>query len=181
MADSWESYLQPGERILWEGAPEPGVRNRARLVFLSLFGVPFLVFGIGGTTVALREIFWNGNLWIGLVTLALGLIFSLVGYTLVAHQWVEAARAHRTTRYALSTRAAYVARQSRKRSLECYPILPKTALELEHAGGYDNLWFHARSEDDSEGGITTSRVGFEGIRDGTEVYRLMRGIQTGPT
>jgi hypothetical protein len=181
MTGSWESYLLPGKRILWEGAPEPGIRNRVRLVFLSLFGLPFLIFGLGGTVVALRHIFWLGEVWIGLITLALGLIFSVLGYTLVAHQWVEAARAHRTTRFALSTRAAYVARQSRKRSLECFPILPKTALELEHCDGYDNLWFHARSEDGSEGGITTTRIGFEGIRDGTEVYRLMRGIQAGQT
>ncbi|MCU0905599.1 MAG: hypothetical protein MUE83_17285 [Tabrizicola sp.] len=177
--DSWDAYLQPGERILWEGAPLPGIRNRGRLTFLSIFGFPFLIFGLGGTGVGLRYVFWKGEVWIGLITLALGLVFALVGYTLVLHQWIDAARAHRTTRYAVSTRCAYVARQSRKRSLESYPILAKTALEIDHCSGYDNVWFHARSEDDSDGAITTSRIGFEGIRDGTEVYRLMRGIQTG--
>jgi hypothetical protein len=180
-SDSWDRYFQPGESLVWEGAPLPGVRNKARLVFLSLFGVPFLIFGLGGTGVGLRHLFWIGDVWIGLITLALGLIFLLVGYTLVAHQWVEAARAHRTTRYALSTRAAYVARQGRKRSLECYPILPETALELEHGDGYDNLWFHTRRERDTDGDPSTTRIGFEGIRDGTEVYRLMRGLQTGQT
>ena len=179
--DGWDAYLQPGERILWEGAPLPGIRNRLRLVFLSLFGVPFLIFGLGGTGVGLRHLLWIGDIWIGLTTLALGLIFLLVGYTLVAHQWVDAARAHRTTRYALSTRCAFVSRTAAKRSLECYPILPKTALELDHCDGYDNVWFHARSETDSDGGIATSRIGFEGIRDGAEVFRLLRGIQTGQT
>jgi hypothetical protein len=181
MADPWAAYLQPGERILWQGAPLPGIRNRARLVFLSLFGVPFLLAGLGGTAVALRQVFWLGDVGIGLFTLALGLIFSVFGFALVFSQWTEAARAHRTTRYALSNRAAYITRQSRKRSLECYPILPKTALELHHSDGYDDLWFHARTEDDTEGTLSTTRIGFEGIRDGTEVYQLMRGIQTGPT
>ncbi|MGL4234653.1 hypothetical protein [Tabrizicola sp.] len=181
MAEGWDAYLQPGERILWEGAPQPGIRNRERLAFISLFGVPFFFFGLAGTGVGLQHIFWRGDVGIGLVTLALGLIFIVVGYTFAFGEWVEAAKAHRTTRYALSTRAAYVARQSRKRSLKVYPILPKTALEIDHCDGYDNVWFHARSEDGSEGGITTTRIGFEGIKDGTEVYRLMRSIQTGPT
>jgi hypothetical protein len=177
--DAWDAYLQPGERILWEGSPLPGIRNRGRLVFLSLFGIPFLIFGLGGTGVGLRHVFWKGDVWIGLITLALGLIFALVGYTLVVHQWIDAARAHRTTRYALSNRSAYVARTSRRRALESYPILPATALELEHAGGYDNLWFHAKRERDSDGDLTTTRIGFEGIAEGTKVYQLMRGIQTG--
>jgi hypothetical protein len=179
MADSWESYLQPGERLLWEGTPLPGIRNQPRLVFLSLFGLPFLLGGLFGVAVGLRHVFWLGEVGIGSVALALSLVFVLIGYVLVAHQWVEAARAHRTTRYALSTRAAYIARQGARRSLECYPILAGTALELDHCRGYDNLWFHVRVEEDSEGGTTTTRIGFEGIRDGTEPYRLMRGIQTG--
>ena len=181
MADSWDAYLQPGERILWEGAPLPGIRNRARLTFLSLFGVPFFLFGLGGTGVALRHIFWLRDVGIGIFTLALSLIFLVIGYALVFGQWTAAAKAFRTTRYALSTRCAYIARKDWKRTLESYPILPKTALEIEHGTGYDNIWFHARSENDSDGGITTSRIGFEGIADGTRVYQLMRGIQTGQT
>lgn len=181
MAASWDAYLIPGETLLWEGAPLPGVRNRGRLVFLSLFGLPFLVLGLAGCAIGLRHALVLGEVALGLFALAISLVFVLVGYTLVAHQWVEAASAHRTTRYALSTRCAYIARLARSRSLLSYPILPKTALELDHCDGYDNVWFHARSEADGEGGITTTRIGFEGIQDGTEVYRLMRGIQTGTT
>jgi hypothetical protein len=177
--DSWATYLQPGERILWAGAPLPGIRNRWRLAFLSLFGVPFLLIGLAGAGVGLRHALWLGQWVLGLFTLALALIFLLVGYTLAVHQWVEAARAHRTIRFAVSTRCAYVARQGGKRALESYPILPETALELEHADGYDNLWFHSRRERDTDGDLATTRIGFEGIRDGTEVYQLMRGIQTG--
>jgi hypothetical protein len=178
--DNWDAYLQPGERLLWQGAPLPGIRNRARLALLSLFGIPFLVVGLAGIGVGLRHTIWMGQWGLGLFTLAIGLIFLGLGYTLVVHQWVDAARAHHTIRYALTTRCAYVARQSRMRSLESYPILPGTALELEHADGYDNLWFHVRRERDSDGDLSTTRIGFEGIRDGTVVYQLMRGIQTGP-
>jgi hypothetical protein len=177
----WHSYLQPGERILWEGAPLPGVRNKARLGFLSLFGVPFFLIGLFGSAVGLRHAVWLGEVGLGLFTLAIALIFLFLGYTLVIHQWVDAARAHRTTRYAVSTRCAFIARKGRKRSLECYPVLPKTALELDHCDGYDDVWFHVRIEDGSEGGLSTTRIGFEGIKDGTEVYRLLRGIQTGTT
>jgi hypothetical protein len=178
--DSWETYLQPGERILWEGAPLPGIRNRGRLVFMSLFGVPFLVFGVAGTGVGLRHAFWLGQWGLGLVTTSLALIFLFFGYTFAIHQWVDAARAHRTTRYGLTSRGAYIARQTRKRSLDAFPILPETALELEQCDGYDNLWFHTRREKDSDGDLSTTRYGFEGINDGTDVYQLMRSIQTGP-
>jgi hypothetical protein len=181
MTDDWDRYLQPDERILWQGAPLPGIRNRGRLVVLSLFGVPFLVAGVAGSVIALRHVFWLGEVALGLFVLAVALAVALVGYTMVVHQWVEAARAHRTTRYAVSTRAAYIARTAAKRSLEAYPILPKTAVGIEHGPGYDTVWFHARSEDGGEGDITTSRIGFEGIADGIEVYRLLRSLQTGQT
>ncbi|MCU0828223.1 MAG: hypothetical protein MUE52_12650 [Tabrizicola sp.] len=167
--------------MIWEGAPLPGIRDRGRLVFLSLFGVPFLVLGLAGTGVGLRHAVWLGQWGLGLFTLAIGLIFLLLGYTLVFHQWVEAARAHRTTRYALTTRTAYILRASHRQTLEAYPIQPDTALELVRGEGYDNLWFHTRRERDSDGDLSTTRIGFEGIKDGAEVYRLMRGIQTGTT
>ena len=148
---------------------------------MAAVAVGTVIFGLGGTGVGLRHIFWVGDVWIGLITLALGLIFLVFGYAFVFGQWADAARAHRTTRYALSNLCAYVARTAWKRSLESYPILPKTALELDHCDGYDNVWFHARSETDGDGGITTTRVGFEGIAEGTKVYQLLRGIQTGQT
>jgi hypothetical protein len=179
MTGSWDSYLQPGERILWEGAPLPGIRNRGRLVFLSLFGLPFLLGGIFGTVVALRHIFWLGEVGIGLFALAISAAVAILGYALVVHQWTEAATAHRTTRYVITTRCAYIARQAAKRSLQCYPILPATAIEVEHCRGYDNVWFHVRREDDNDGSLTTTRIGFEGIGDGTEAYRHLRSIQTG--
>jgi hypothetical protein len=181
MTDSWDTYLRPGERILWEGAPLAGIRNPARLLFLSIFGIPFLLVGLVGTAVGLRHVFWMGETLPGLFSLAIGGILLLIGYALVFEQWAEAARAHRNLRYALTTRCALVARQSRVRSLQTYPILPDTALELEHGDGYDNVWFHVRVERDTDGDRTTSRIGFEGIRNGTEVYQMMRSIQTGQT
>ena len=177
--DNWATHLPLGDRILWQGAPLPGIRNRGRLVFMSLFGVPFLIFGLAGTGVALRHLFWLGDVGIGVVTLALGFLFLVFGYAFVFGQWVAAARAHQTTRYALSTRCAYVARKTRGQTRESYPILPATAVELELGDGYDNVWFHVRRERDSDGDLTTNRVGFEGIADGAKVYQLMRAIQTG--
>jgi hypothetical protein len=180
MADTWHDHFQPGETLLWEGAPLPGVRNRARLVVLSLFGLPFLLIGMFGAATGLRHVYWLGETGLGLFTLVISLIFVLLGYTLVFHQWLDAARAHLSTRYALSNRCAYVIRQGRKQSLLSYPIVSGTALELDRCDGYDNVWFHVTKERDSDGDLTTSRVGFEGIADGTEVYRLFRSIQNGP-
>ena len=177
----WQTHFQPGETLLWEGAPLPGIRGRGRLAFLSLFGVPFLVFGLAAAGVGLQHIFWLGKVGIGITTLALGLIFLVFGYAFVFGQWADAARAHRTTRYAISTRCAYIARTGRKLRLETYPILAKSETTLERCKGYDNLWFHLRRERDSDGDLTTTQIGFEGIADGLAPYTLIRKIQAGLT
>jgi hypothetical protein len=172
-------YLQPGERHLWQVAPQPAARGSDRLVFLSLLGILFPIFGPVGSGIGPSRIFWVREVWTGLVAPALGLIFTFLGNALVAHLRARTITAHHYTRCALGNRRAYRALQGRKQSRESRPILPKTALEIEHRKGYDNVWFHASSEFDGDGGAATSRIGFEGPKDRTEVYRLMRGLQTG--
>lgn len=156
----------------------PGIRNRGRLVALTLFGLPFLLAGLGGAAIGVHLVLWKGQIGVGLVATAIALCIGLMGYVLVVHQWVDAARSHQTTRYALSTRAAYVWKDGAKPMLSVYPILPGTPIELERCAGHDSLWFHVRREDDNDGGTKTTRIGFEGVDDGAKVYRLMRSIQS---
>lgn len=184
MESSWDSYLQPGERLLWQGAPLPGVHGKARLIGLSLFGLPFLVVG-GATCIAGLMMVIGAQGWadvgLSLFIAAFSLPFAGIGLALVFWQWVEAAQAHRKVRYALSNRAAYIARNGRTRSLESYPILRDTAVSLDKARGADTVWFHARIEKDSDGDRTTSRIGFENIADGDGVFRLIRSLQMDQT
>ena len=177
----WQNYLQPGETLLWQGAPLPGVRNKARLTALAIFGIPFLIVGIFGTLAGLQNIFWKNQIGLGLFILAIALILGALGATLVFWQWVVAARAHRTIRYALSSKCAYIAQTGAKLRLETYPILASSETALERCNGYDNLWFHLRHERDSDGAPTTTKIGFEGIADGLTPYKLIRSIQAGLT
>ena len=63
--------------------------------------------------------------------------------------------------------------------LEIYPILKSTSVGLQKGRRADTVWFHVRSEKDSDGDLSTTRIGFENIADGDKVLSLIRGIQTG--
>ena len=182
MADTWEAYFQPGETLLWEGAPLPGIHGKGKLVGISLFGLPFLGFGLGAFgfgAVMMSSLASLDTMLLALFVMAFSLPFAGVGGFLVIGQWVIAAQAHRRVRYALSTRAAYVATTWRSRKLEVYPILRDTAIGLERNGGADTVWFHVRTEKDSENDRTTTRISFDNIAGGERVYQLVRNIQTG--
>jgi hypothetical protein len=97
---------------------------------------------------------------------------------MVIGQWWAAAEAHKRLRYAVSTRCAYIAKSYRTRSIESYPILQGTALGLEKDRGADTVWFQVRTEKDSDGDLTTSRISFDNIAEGDKVYALLRSIQT---
>jgi hypothetical protein len=105
--------------------------------------------------------------------------FTGIGALMVFGQWISAAEAHRKIRYALSTRAAYIAKSYRTRSIESYPILRSSASGLDKGRTADTVWFHVQSEKDSDGDRTTTRIGFDNIADGEMVFRLIRSLQTG--
>jgi hypothetical protein len=98
--------LQSGVRPQWQVAPQPPARNSDRLVFLSLLGISFPIFGPVGSGIRPSQIFWVREVWVGLVALALGLTFACLGQTLVAHPSAKASTAHRITRHAISPRRA---------------------------------------------------------------------------
>jgi hypothetical protein len=182
MAENWETYFQPGETLLWQGAPKPGVQGWGKIIGLAIFGLPFLIIGLGAFVAGLSQIL-DSETWsdtgLGLFFTAFSIPFAGIGAVMVFGQWYGAATAHRTIRYALSTRAAYVAKSGWKPGLECYPILPSSATGLEKGRTSDTVWVHVQNAKDSDGDRSTTRIGFDNIADGDSVYRLIRGIQTG--
>lgn len=182
MDETWEDYFQPGEVLLWAGTPMPGVHGVPKILFLAVFGLPFLVMGAGAFCVGLWQMFTAGSVsdaGLGLFFTAFSLPFVGIGALLVVGQWYAAATAHRYIRYALSSRAAYVAKSYWRRSIESYPILPSSATGLDKGRKADTVWFHVRSEKDSDGDRTTTRISFDNIADGDSVYRMIRSIQMG--
>ena len=182
MADTWQTYFQSDETLLWEGTPLPGIHAKARLIGLSLFGLPFLLMGIAIGITGLRQTLtaqgWN-DAAMGLFFAALSIPFAGIGAAMVFGQWVAAAQAHRKIRYALSNRCAYIAKSWWTRSIESYPILRGTPTGLEQGRTADTVWFHVHSDKNSDGDRTTTRVGFDNIADGETVFRLIRSIQMG--
>ena len=178
-ADRWDDYFEPGERLLWQGAPEPGLKMAPLMVFLSLFGVPFLGAGVAVFASGLHQaaqLDSASGVGFGLFLTVFGLPFIAMGAGLVFGPWYAALTAHRKVRYALSDRRAYIAKSWWNHTLESYRIRPDEPVELVQ-GRNDTVWFHVGDEVDSDGDRATRRAGFENIADGRKVYGLLRAIQ----
>lgn len=175
----WEDYFQPGEKLLWQGAPLPGFHAPTSMIFLTVFGIPFLVAGValsfGGLWALIVAESW-GQRGISALAAVFGLPFLGIGLYLVIGQWWVLFAAPRRIRYALSTRAAYIAKHYWRRQMEIYPITAGMPLELRQGRVGDSLWFHSRTETDSDSPSTT-RAGFENIAEGRQVLRLMRELK----
>jgi hypothetical protein len=178
--DNWSTYFRPGERLLWEGSPVPGFHQRGKSIFMMIFGLPFFVIGVAVFFSGLYRITQAGNLsdaGLAIFFTAFGVPFGAIGAFFFFGPLVEARTAARHTRYALTDRAAYVARSNLGRRLSVYPILPTTALELEYGDRATTVWLHARLERDSDGDLDTVKAGFENIADGAKVYHMIRELQ----
>ncbi|MES2539053.1 MAG: hypothetical protein V4583_00475 [Pseudomonadota bacterium] len=172
--------LRPGETVLWVGSPVPGFHRRGATVFLMLFGLPFLIIGVGLFFYGLMQLHKAATMsdaGLALFTAAFALTFGSFGAFLVFGPLIAARTAFRDVRYALTNRAAYVVRQGRFPSLKVYPILPTTALELEPGKRASTVWVHARLERDSDGDLGTTKAGFENIAEADKVFGMIQDLQ----
>lgn len=177
--ERWEDYFEPGETLLWQGAPAPGLRVTPLMVILTLLGLPFLVVGVMATLTGLDQLAQRGAAaatGYGAFMALFGLPFIAAGLALAAGPWYAALKAHEKIRYALSDRRAYVARSWWGHKLDSYPIGPEDPIELQQ-GRTDTVWFSTVDSRDSEGGPVRERTGFHQIADGRTVYDLLRRIQ----
>jgi len=183
-SEHWETYFEPGERLLWQGAPEPGFEHPGKSLFLIAFGLPFLIGGVALFIFGLHRLTLattSSDAGLALLVMAFSLPFGGAGAFLGLGPVIVACTASRRVRYALSTRAAYIMRSYLSRKLEVYPLLPATALELEKGKRADTVWFHARQEPSADSGFYTVYSGFRNITDGEQVFHLIRGIHEGET
>lgn len=172
--------LRPGETLLWEGSPVPGLHQRDKAIFLVIFGLPFLIIGVAIFFFGLHRLTQAptpSDAGLALFFTAFGLPFGGIGAFLVFGPIIEARTASRDIRYALTTRAAYVQRTGRFPSLKVYPILPQTPLELVPGRRASTVWLHAHRERDSDGDLGTTKAGFENIAEGEKVFAMIRDLQ----
>lgn len=178
-AESWHDFFEPGEKLLWEGAPEPlGIPGLGGIA-LSIFGMPFFGAGlfilysaITGQTIPDD----SGGTWQGIWLFLFGTPFFLVGAALFLGPWFYYALSHLYVRYALSNRAGYITVRFLGRRMKMYPIDPLTDVEIEF-GRHSSVFFHKGYRKDSDGDVIDVRTGFENIRDGRAVYDMIRRVQ----
>ncbi|MFZ1467396.1 MAG: hypothetical protein WAT09_00285 [Paracoccaceae bacterium] len=182
----WEGILQPGEQILWQGQPRPGIDWTSLDYGRILFG---LVFGGFATFWMVTAIWVGSGTPVSLIFPLFGLPFLGVGLRMVGEQlWLDQRRL-RGTYYTLTDRAAFVAIQIRgRRDLQRYPLKPGLPVSLDDSGDTGNVWFG-----DQTGGAHSSRltgmnqprsgrrdasrqkIGFERIDRPREVWHLLGG------
>lgn len=177
--ESWEAYLDPGERLLWEGEPAAGIRIRGSDIAQSVFGLFFGGFAIFWVTMASSMTSGQsmpGDMGIFQFFPLFGVPFVLVGAYMVFGQYVWKAFVRGRTRYALTTKRALIAKSVWGRSLKSWPINGRTRIELE-PGRESTIWFAEEERRGSKGRRYTVKKGFEYIPGGEELYRMMRQVQ----
>lgn len=174
----WEDYFHGREELLWEGHPATGFKGTWGMVFMSLFGLPFFGAGVLALTTGLASIF-SGTLSdfaMGLFVVLFSVPFLLVGLGLVFGTWIAMYYAPHFIRYAVTNKRAYIATSWWNHRIESYPIREDTFFELDQ-GRFDTVYFHLKISRDSDGDRTETKIGFEHIENGMEVYQLLRDVQ----
>jgi len=171
-SNSWDDYLDPDEKLLWQGAPATGLKLTGKGIFLSLFGLFFLGFSVVWVTMA--SMMQTGMAFDYIFPL-FGLPFVLVGLWLVVGHWFFDAYKRKRARYALTTKRAIIARSMINRRMESYEITKNSPLSLVE-GDLDTVNF-AQKTTRSNNGPTVVDIGFRYITGGREVYNLMQDVQ----
>mgnify|MGYP003676568696 CR=1 FL=1 len=192
----WDDILEPGERILWHGRPDPALAIGPANIFVALFGTFFAGFAFVWMSLVAKG---GSFLWVfGLLHLSVGvgiILAALFGPTWHRrHSW-----------YSLSNKRAFIATKIPflGRKLNSYPITPDSSLHLID-GTPGTVMFHTNvstfrsattrsvqmhgqpgiqvavpAGGNSRARTRTTRIGFERIQDAPRIYALMQKIQKG--
>lgn len=166
--DGWEGLLDPGEKILWQGRPDPGIFLHATHIVMGLFGAAFAGFALFWMIMAWTA---GGYFWtFGLLHFSIGLIIMLGGP--LGGPYIR-----RHTWYSLSNRRAFIATDFPLlgKRLNSYPIRPDTPIIFDD-GDRASIFF-ATKPVRTKNGLRNEAIGFERIAEGRDVMSLIRQIQ----
>ncbi|WP_370342171.1 hypothetical protein [Pararhodobacter marinus] len=154
----WQSRLEPGETLLWQGRPD------GRLVFVwrhAVEAVLALAFGFGMLILLGMFVLLLPQL-VAMAVLPGVVFFGLVAFFLGPWLHLRDARRRRNTRYALTTRRAIIARSDRtgRVTVQSYPISADSPIGT----AWNGVTF-ARARVRSGGRSHDVDIGFERIGD----------------
>ena len=164
--ESIRGLLQPGERLLWEGAPDRGIRLQRS----DWYTIPFSLLWCGMLCIIIGP-----QIRIASVLPLMGLIyvpFILVGLYLLAGRFFFRAYRLSGMRYAVTDKRAIIVSRRETVSL-LYRQIPMLQKEIRRSD-VGTIWFQRPTY---YGSGSHRRhipgVGFEEIADAEEVYRLL--------
>lgn len=171
IAQPFQPYLFPGERIIWSGQPKQGVALSGRDSFLIPFSLMWGGFAI----------FWNAMVWLAPFGGAnsggdpdwffklWGLPFLVVGLYLIAGRFFHDAHIRRRLFYAVTDQRILTLRGSKIVSLDIHR-LPRLELS-EHRDGTGTLAFEA-SNAFSMGGMNGLSWWLPSIGAASQFFRI---------
>lgn len=167
---AWASYLDAGEKILWQGQPEAGLNFQIKQPTQHLMGLLFMGFSIIWMRAASAA---DGPFWM------FGLIFFFVGMYNAFGKFFWRAYLRSKTWYTLTDRRAFIATDVpfKGRSLKYYPITDDTVIEYQNTAPA-NVYF-AEEHRNTKNGSYRVQIGFERVADGDTAYGHIRAIQRG--
>lgn len=168
--DEWEDILDPGERVVWQGAPDTRVVIKYGSVSTLIFGLIFAGFALVWMVMTSQA---GGTSWmIGLIHFSGGL-----GVIFYAVYWDALKR--RYTWYTLTNKRAFIATNVPflGRRLESYPITEATAISLDTKTPGSIMFSYEMRQ--GRNGDYRVDIGFERVENAKDVYRRMRQVQEG--
>lgn len=193
----WDALLEPGERILWQGRPDPALFIGPANIAAALFGTFFAGFALVWMSLVGRG---GSILWM------FGLLHFTVGAGIILGGLFWPTWQRRRSWYSLSNKRAFIATDMpfMGRSLNSYPITPDSRLHLID-GPPGSVTFHTNTSKFRSSNTRTvqmhgkpgiqvgvpsggssrirtrsTRIGFGRIHEARRVYSLMQQIQKGP-
>ncbi|PWR01722.1 hypothetical protein DKT77_16550 [Meridianimarinicoccus roseus] len=171
MTGGWDGILNPGERVLWQGQPDPTPDWTGWRLSDGLFGGAFAGFALFWMAMALGQL--PGGSFLGLVFPLFGLPFLVLGLQRAGAERLWDAYVRRRTWYTLTDERAFIATAVLgRRAFDAYPITPQTRIRRDGR----NLWF-ATDLVKTADGQTQRPVGFTHLADIRAVHDLMQQVQ----
>ena len=174
MEQTINGQLDPGEGLLWSGAPAPG-RMALSALPASVFGIPFTGFAVFWMYMAFTMT--SKSTQIGAVKLfpLFGIPFFLVGLGMLTAPLWAFLHAGRTL-YAVTNKRAIIISGFLSTTVHSYPHGEIHELQrVERVGGSGDLYFASRMITTRRGGARQQRIGFLGIPDVRGVEQMIRG------